>query len=68
MCPLDVAIAILLSKQTQHAVDMKRFKDKITGLLREFEQRFGELEKDFTVFCLQFTMNASDLPSTSNLK
>lgn len=49
---------------TQHAADMKRFKDKITGLLREFEQCFqifGELEKDFKVFCLSFTANASDL-------
>ena len=34
-------------------VDMTHYKDKITGLLREFNQRFqifGELETDFTVF------------------
>ena len=32
---------------------MKRFKDKITGLLQEFEQRFqifSELEKEYKVF------------------
>lgn len=40
---------------TEHAANMKRFKDKITGLLREFEQHFQifcELEKDFKVFLL----------------
>ena len=50
---------------TQHSADMRRFKDKIMGLLREFEQRFqifGELEKDFKIFCSPFSMNASDLP------
>ena len=39
---------------TLHFTDMKRFKDKLTGLLREFEQHFqifGQLEKDFKVFC-----------------
>ncbi|XP_047501195.1 general transcription factor II-I repeat domain-containing protein 2-like [Penaeus chinensis] len=56
---------------TQHAADMRRFKDKITGLLREFEQRFqifGELEKDFKVFCSPFTVNASDLPVNIQLE
>lgn len=56
---------------TQHAAGMKRFKDKIMGLLREFEQRFqifGELEKDFKVFCLPFTVNASDLPVNVQLE
>ena len=49
----------------QHAADMRRFKDEITGLLRELEQRFqifGELEKDLKVFCSPFTVNTSDLP------
>jgi len=44
---------------------MKRFKYKITGLLREFEQRFqifGELEKEFKQFCSPFTAIASNLP------
>ena len=56
---------------TQHSVDMKRFKDKITGLLQEFEQRFqifGELEKEFKVFCSPFTVNASDLPVNIQLE
>ncbi|KAK3519988.1 hypothetical protein QTP70_010128 [Hemibagrus guttatus] len=56
---------------TQHAADMKRFKYKITGLVREFEQRFqifGELEKDFKVFRSPFTVNASDLPANIQLE
>lgn len=56
---------------TQHAADMRRFKDKITGLLREFEQRFqifGELEKDFKVFCSPFSVNGSDLPVNIQLE
>ena len=56
---------------TQHSVDMKRFKDKITGLLQEFEQRFqifGELEKEFKFFCSPFTVNASDLPVNIQLE
>ena len=50
---------------------MKRYKDKITGLLREFEkpfQIFGELEKDFKGFCLPFTVNPSDLPINIQLE
>lgn len=57
--------------KTQHVADMKRFKDKITGLLREFEQRFqifGELEKDFKVFYSPFTVNPSDLPISIQLE
>ena len=49
----------------------QRFKDKLMGLLREFEQRFqifGELEKDFKVFCSPFTANASDLPVNIQLE
>ncbi|XP_073714947.1 general transcription factor II-I repeat domain-containing protein 2-like [Misgurnus anguillicaudatus] len=56
---------------TQQVTDMKRFKDKITGLSREFEQRFqifGELEKDFKVFCSPFTVNPSDLPVSIQLE
>lgn len=56
---------------TQHASDMKQFKDNITRLLREFEQRFqifGKLEKDFKVFCSPFTMTASDLPVNIQLE
>ncbi|XP_037794129.1 general transcription factor II-I repeat domain-containing protein 2-like [Penaeus monodon] len=50
---------------------MRRFKDKITELLREFEQRFqifGELEKDFKVFCSPFSVNTSDLPVNIQLE
>lgn len=56
---------------TQHVADIKRFKNKITGLLQEFEhsfQIFGELEKDFKVFCLPFTVNAFDLPVNIQLE
>lgn len=37
----------------QCVADMERFKDKVTELLREFEQHFhifGEKEKDYKVF------------------
>ena len=60
---------------TQHAVDMKRFKDKKTGLLREFEQCdqiFVELKRDFKVFWLPFIMNIKleiiDVQCDSDLK
>lgn len=73
MCVLKSARLPLSEKcvVTQHVADMKRFKDKITGLLREFEQRFqifGELEKDLKVFCWSFTMNPSDLPVSIQLE
>lgn len=45
--------------------DVKRYKDKIAGLLWEFEKRFqvfGELETEFSVFRSPFTVKASDLP------
>lgn len=45
--------------------DAKRYKDKITGLLSEFEKRFqvfSELETEFEVFRSPFTVRASDLP------
>ncbi len=44
---------------------MYQDKDKIMGLMREFEQRFQvfcELETQFTVLCSPFTVKASDLP------
>ncbi|XP_070408444.1 general transcription factor II-I repeat domain-containing protein 2 [Nothobranchius furzeri] len=56
---------------SQHEADMKWFKDKITGLLREFELRFqifDELEKDFRIFCSPFTVNPSDLPTSIQLE
>ena len=49
---------------TQGLTDMKRFKNKITGLSQEFEQRFqifSELEKEFKVFSSPFIVNPSDL-------
>ena len=45
-------------------IDLNQYKDKITELLREFKQRFqifDQLETDFQVFFLPFTLNASDL-------
>lgn len=51
--------------------DMERFKDKIAELLQQFEQCFqifGELEKDFKVFCLPFTVIPSDLPINIQLE
>lgn len=52
-------------RATQRVADIKRFKDKITGLLRDFEQRFqifNELETVSKVVCSPFTVNPSDLP------
>lgn len=49
---------------TQCVADMKQFKDKIMGLIQQFDQHFqlfGELKKDFNVFCSPFTVNSSDL-------
>ena len=56
---------------TQQVTQMKRFRDKIAGLAQEFEKRFqifGELEKDFQVFCSPFTVNAADLPVNIQLE
>lgn len=42
--------------------DVKRYKDKIAGLLWEFEKRFqvfGELETEYSVFRSPFTVKAS---------
>ena len=50
---------------TRPDADVKRYKDKIAGLLWEFEKRFqvfGELETEFSVFCSSFIVKASDLP------
>lgn len=49
---------------TRPDADMKWYKDKIAGLLREFEkcfQVFGELETEFSVFRSPSTVKASDL-------
>ena len=51
--------------------DMKRYKDKISGLLWEFEKRFqvfGELETEFAVFCSPFTVKPSDVPVAVQLE
>lgn len=43
-------VSVDLDNQLKRKVNMKRFKEKITGRLREFEQRFqifSELEKNF---------------------
>ena len=50
---------------------MRQYKDKITGLLSEFEKRFqvfSELETEFTVFRSPFTVKASDVPSDMQLE
>ena len=52
-------------RATKPVADIKRYKDKITGLLREFEKRFqifSELEKGFKVFCLPFIVNPFNVP------
>ncbi len=44
--------------------DVDQYKDKITGLTQEFQQRFQvfcELETELAVFRLPFTVTASDL-------
>ncbi|XP_019748223.1 general transcription factor II-I repeat domain-containing protein 2-like [Hippocampus comes] len=51
--------------------DVKRYKEKISGLLMEFEKRFqvfSELETDFAVFRSPFTVKASDLPVAMQLE
>lgn len=51
--------------------DTKRYKDKISGLLREIEnqfQLFSEPETEFTVFGSPFTVRASDLPVDMQLE
>ena len=51
--------------------DLNQYKDKITGLLCEFKQRFqifGQLETAFKVFCSPFTVNPSDLPIVLQLE
>ena len=56
---------------TQEIKNIKRFKDKITGLLQDFEQLFqifSELEKEFKVFSSPIIMNLSDLPVNIQLK
>ena len=51
--------------------DMDQYKDKITGLLQEFERRFqvfSELEKEFAVFRSPFTVKPSDMPADIQLE
>ncbi len=58
-------------RATGNDVDMDWYKNKITGLLWEFQQRFqifGEVETEFTVFCSPFTDKASDLPMDIQLE
>ena len=57
---------------TAYNVDMSRYKDKITGLLREFEQRFqifGELEIDFSFsLAINIQLEIIDLQCDLDLK
>ncbi|CAI9736344.1 Hypothetical predicted protein [Octopus vulgaris] len=56
---------------TADNVNMNRYKDDITGFLREFEQRFrifNELETDLTVFARHLQSTPLICSSTSNLK
>lgn len=51
--------------------EMRPYKDKIAGLLSEFERRFqvfSELETEFAVFQSPFTVKASDVPSDMQLE
>ncbi|KAL3974132.1 nostrin [Sarotherodon galilaeus] len=51
--------------------DVKQYKDKMIGLLREFEKRFqvfSELETGFAVFRSPFTVRASDVPVDMQLE
>uniref|UniRef100_A0A9J7YGI0 Uncharacterized protein n=1 Tax=Cyprinus carpio carpio TaxID=630221 RepID=A0A9J7YGI0_CYPCA len=51
--------------------DVRQYKDKISGLLREFEKRFqvfSELETELAVFRSPFTVRASDVPADMQLE
>lgn len=51
--------------------DMDKYKDNITDLLREFEQRFqvfSELENKFGFFRSPFTVKPSDMPADIQLE
>ncbi len=51
-------------RATRIEIDTDRYKDKITELMWEFEQRFQVFckhETEYTVFCSPFTVKASDL-------
>ncbi|XP_066980426.1 general transcription factor II-I repeat domain-containing protein 2-like [Macrobrachium rosenbergii] len=51
--------------------DLDQYKDKITGLLQEFERRFqifSELENEFAFFRSPFTVKASDMPADIQLE
>ncbi|XP_066945200.1 general transcription factor II-I repeat domain-containing protein 2-like [Macrobrachium rosenbergii] len=50
--------------------DLDQYKDKITGLLQEFERRFqifSEPENEFAFFRSPFTVKASDMPADIQL-
>ena len=58
-------------RATGRNADMDQYKDKITGLLQEFERRlqvFSELEKEFAVFRSPFTVKPSDMPADIQLE
>ena len=58
-------------RATGRNADMDQYKDKITGLLQEFEQRFqvsSELEEEYAVFRPPFTVKPSDMPADIQLK
>lgn len=51
--------------------DLDKYKDNITDLLQEFEQRFqvfGELQNKFGFFRLPFTAKPSDMPADIQLE
>ena len=58
-------------RATGRNADMDQYKDKITGLLQEFERRlqvFSELEKEFAVFRPSFRVKPSDMPADIQLE
>jgi hypothetical protein len=58
-------------RATGRNADMDQYKDKITGLLQEFERRlqvFSELEKEFAVFRPPITVKPSDMPADIKLE
>ena len=58
-------------RATGRDADMDQCKDKITGLLQEFERRlqvFSELEKEFAIFRSPFTVNPYDMPADIQLE
>lgn len=57
--------------ETNLTADISLYKDKIAGLLGEFERRFqvfSELETEFAVFRTPFTVKSSDVPADLQLE